>query len=95
MNIHGSIVGGGHSKVSNVNVGGGQQRESIDIEFNGNNQQSFVSFSELLLSSIHTEQTIQEFCENCQKLHNNIIERRLMSNLPPLFAINTGLDNKN
>ncbi|KAH9423737.1 poly(A)-specific ribonuclease [Dermatophagoides pteronyssinus] len=103
MNIHhhsGNGSGGGHSTISNINVNYVGQRESNhDIEFNGNNhhvqQQSFVSFSELLLSSIHTEQTIQEFCENCQKLHNNIIERRLMSKLPPIFAINTGLDNKN
>lgn len=71
------------------------QSPLVSNEFNGNGtKQSYVSFSELLLSSIHTEQTIQQFCEKCEKLHNNIKERRLISNLPPIFAINTGLDNE-
>ena len=59
----------------------------------GNSDNSFVSFVELLSNSILTEQTIQAHCAQCQKFHN-ITERRYVSTLPNIFAINTGLDNE-
>lgn len=68
---------------------------------NGSNQSGgtgtenvFVGFAELLTNSILTRQTIQAFCSQCQKFHHNITEKRIVSSLPNIFAINTGLDNE-
>lgn len=60
----------------------------------GSYENSFVSFVELLSNSIMTEQTIQSYCGECHKLHNNITERRYVTSLPNFFVINTGLDNE-
>lgn len=62
-------------------------------EHSSDNKGKYYTFVDLLLSSILTEQTIQAMCEKCNKFHN-VTERRLVSSLPKLFAINTGLDNE-
>lgn len=63
-------------------------------EQDANASKGYVSFIDLLLSSILTEQTIQSHCDQCGKFQNNIVERRRVSNLPNIFAINTALDNE-
>ncbi|KPM02511.1 ubiquitin specific protease-like protein 1 [Sarcoptes scabiei] len=84
-NLH---INNGINNNSNSNGNGNNTNQT-------NHKNSYISFAKLLRNSINTEQKVQEFCNNCQKFHNNIVERRLVSKLPPLLAINTGLDNEN
>lgn len=60
----------------------------------GNGDSSYVSFVDLLTNSILTEQSVQGLCQNCGKFHHSITEKRFVSTLPNIFAINTGLDNE-
>lgn len=60
----------------------------------GTSETSYVNFVDLLANSILTHKHIQAYCAQCQKFHNSVIERRYVSTLPKIFAINTGLDNE-